>query len=123
MNSNPVFHEKLKEFKCARCNECCRQSGFVYLSESEARAIAKFKGMDLRDFVNQYCDLIDRRRLVLKKFQDEACIFLSENGCSVYPARPKQCRDFPIFWRTERSFSYCEGLKNLFPENEGEGEK
>lgn len=107
------LEEKLEKFECQRCNECCRQPGFVYLLQNEADDIAKFLGMNSFDFVNQYCELEDRRKLVLKKHADEACIFLRENGCSIHAVKPQQCRDFPVRWRTVKSFSYCLGLKNL----------
>ncbi len=113
MNSNTGFDETLREFKCARCNECCKQEGYVYLLPGEADQIAEFLKIDPFDFANKYCELLDRTRLVLKKYPDETCIFLTDQGCSVYPARPKQCREFPIYWRTAKSFSYCEGLKKI----------
>ena len=103
----------LQAFECRRCNECCRQPGFVYLSEAEAEEAAAHLGIDPFDFVNQFCELQDRRRLVLKKQPDEACVFLSAAGCSIHPAKPAQCRDFPTRWRTPQSFSYCAGLKEL----------
>jgi Fe-S-cluster containining protein len=112
--SEPELQEKLKNFQCRRCNQCCRQPGFVYISEPEAERIAAYLKMDIRDFMNHYCDFFDRRKLVLKKFPDESCVFLTEAGCSVYEARPGQCREFPFTWRTPRSFEYCEGLKTLF---------
>jgi Fe-S-cluster containining protein len=86
---------------------------YVYLAPGEERALADFLGMQVFDFVNAYCELADRRRLVLKKHADESCIFLEPAGCAVHPAKPAQCRDFPVRWRTPRSFEYCEGMKAL----------
>ena len=107
------FKEKLDRFKCLRCNECCRQPGFVYLRHDDADRIAGFLKMEARDFIDQFCDLEERRYLVLKKYPDEACIFLDENGCKIHPVKPGQCKDFPRKWRTRRSFDYCQGLKAL----------
>ncbi len=104
----------LEKFACLRCNECCRQPGFVYLRNGEEASMAAFLGLETFEFVNQYCELEERRWLVLKKKpQSEDCIFLTETGCSIHPAKPEQCRDFPKRWRTVRSFDYCEGLKAL----------
>jgi Fe-S-cluster containining protein len=105
--------QKLEKFECQRCNLCCRQPGFVYVTSEETEEIAHVLKMEIYDFVNRYCELFDRRKLVLKKYEDESCVFLTKSGCSIYPARPQQCRDFPVKWRTVRSFSYCEGLKSL----------
>ena len=105
---------KLERFECRRCNECCRQPGFVYLSEKEAEEAAEFLGVSAFDFVNEYCELQERQKLVLKKNGDESCVFLKDNGCAIHPVKPKQCVDFPLRWRTPRSFEYCEGMKELF---------
>lgn len=99
------------EFKCKRCGECCRQAGFVYLTPEEAVAISEKLRRDIYSFMQEYVEIQDRRKLVLKKNTDESCVFLDGKGCSVYSVRPQQCRDFPLLWRTERSESYCEGLR------------
>ncbi len=107
------IEKKLETFACRRCNECCKQPGFVYLTLEEAGETAAFLGMEVFDFVNQFCDLEDRRKLVLKKNQNESCVFLTDSGCRVHPAKPRQCRTFPLKWRTEASFQYCRGLKEF----------
>ncbi|HNV86234.1 MAG TPA: YkgJ family cysteine cluster protein [Candidatus Omnitrophota bacterium] len=99
-----------RTFKCRRCLRCCEQPGFVYIREEEAERIAGFLGIEVPVFVNQYCDLWERRALVLKKKEDEKCFFLGDEGCLIYDARPDQCRDFPSKWKTERSLEYCDGM-------------
>ena len=102
----------MRNFKCQKCSSCCRQPGFVYLErEEEAKALADFLNLDLYDFTGRYCEVLEKRHLVLRKLPDEACIFLGLKGCWVYEARPAQCRDFPYKWRTPNSEKYCEGLK------------
>ena len=115
------FHEHLAHFQCQKCSECCKKPGFVYLQKGEEDAMAKLLGMTSFDFVNTHCELIDRQKLVLKKNSDESCFFLREYGCLVHAAKPTQCRDFPIRWRTESSFDYCKGLKKLFPNGVKDG--
>lgn len=105
---------KTCQFKCEQCGHCCLQSGWVYLEDGEPEAMAALLGMDVYEFVNEFCELVDRRKLVLKKHPDEACIFFGEKGCRVHSAKPRQCRDFPVGWRTPNSFHYCEGLKKLY---------
>lgn len=107
---------RMESFGCRRCNECCRQPGFVYLGPGEAERTAAFLKLELYDFTARYCDLLDRRQLVLKKHQDEACVFLTDEGCGIHSVKPRQCIDFPVKWHTPRSFDYCQGLKILFPE-------
>jgi uncharacterized protein len=101
----------MKNFQCQRCGACCRQPGFVYLASGEAERLAGRFGMDVYDFTDAHCLLLERQYLVLKKQADETCLFLGEEGCSIYDARPAQCREFPLSWKTTRSLGYCEGLK------------
>ena len=112
MDRNPT-PEILEKFVCQRCNACCKKPGFVYLKEGEADHIAKFLKLDVYEFTQKYCDIQDRMRLVLKKQQSEACVFLSGQGCRVHEVKPQQCADFPVRWRTENSFDYCVGLKKI----------
>jgi hypothetical protein len=99
------------DFQCQRCGACCKQPGFVYLKEGDAERLAAHLGMDIYQFTETYCLLMDRQHLALKKHPDETCLFLGAEGCTVYEARPRQCRDFPHGWKTERSLDYCEGLR------------
>jgi Fe-S-cluster containining protein len=101
----------MDSFQCQRCGACCKQTGFVYLKEGDAERLALHFGTGVYEFTGAYCLLLERRHLVLKKNQDEPCLFLTPDGCSVYRVRPSQCRDFPFQWKTERSMDYCEGLK------------
>ncbi len=104
---------KLNDFVCLRCNECCRQPGFVYLKQGEAEVIAEYLKISVYDFTDQYCDLQDKQKLTLKKGAAETCVFLTAEGCSVHEAKPAQCKEFPFKWRTENSLKYCEGMKAL----------
>lgn len=113
--TSPEFQKNLEQFQCQRCNECCRKPGFVYLKEGEVEAAARFLGMTDFDFINEYCELQERRKLVLKKHADESCVFLMDHGCRIHEVKPQQCQDFPRKWRTPASLEYCEGLKKIFP--------
>ncbi|MDP3921055.1 MAG: YkgJ family cysteine cluster protein [Candidatus Omnitrophota bacterium] len=106
---------KLEAFECQRCNRCCQQPGRVALTDEDVDRLADFFGLTPYAFTEDYCDLQGRHRLVLKKREDESCVFLAVNGCTVHSAKPQQCLDFPKKWRTEKSYSYCEGLKRLWP--------
>lgn len=113
-NMNIHFQKNIEEkFECQRCNECCRKPGYVYLKEGEAERIAEYLKLPIYDFTDQYCDVIDRRRLVLKKQPDEVCIFLDDNGCQVHAVKPEQCREFPYRWHTPASWNYCAGLRDM----------
>jgi hypothetical protein len=100
------------------CTNCCRQTGFVYLTEADLRRAAEFLGMETAAFERQYV-YRTRNRLRLRKPRDSQCHFLLAAGCSIHPAKPTQCRTFP-FWpelverrkRWRATASYCPGIGN-----------
>ena len=106
-------------FECRPgCTECCRQKGFVWLSEADLARAAGFLGMTPRAFERKYC-YRTRNRLRLRVPRDATCWFLEEGGCAIHPAKPTQCRIFPFWpelvesrreWR--KTARYCPGLDN-----------
>jgi uncharacterized protein len=84
-------------FTCqSGCTNCCDQKGFVYLTETDLKRAATFTGMSARAFESKYV-YRTRHQMRFRKPRDRQCPFLVENGCSIHPAKPTQCRTFP-FW-------------------------
>jgi len=85
------------QFECTRCNQCCTgEPGYVWVDRNRVTSIADFLAMTTREFLTRYC----RRvwwRVSLKEEDNGDCVFLTPEGCSIYPVRPEQCRTFP-FW-------------------------
>ncbi len=98
------------------CTRCCDREGYVYLTEDDLRRAAKFAGMAAAAFEAKYV-YRTRHLLRFRKPRDRQCPFLLDNGCSIHPAKPTQCRTFP-FWpeivteRAEwkRTGRYCPGI-------------
>jgi Fe-S-cluster containining protein len=83
-------------FSCTRCGRCCAQpDSIVLMSRDETRAMARHLKIDPRTFRRRYLTSY-KGFPVLKSRPDETCVFY-QNGCSIYPVRPVQCRTFP-FW-------------------------
>ena len=90
--SRPQFH-----FRCTRCGRCCRWPGYVLLTDEDITRMAH--KMDVREEVciQKYTRLASNRaQLSLIDAPDGACIFLEGDQCSMYEARPAQCRAFPF---------------------------
>jgi Fe-S-cluster containining protein len=104
-------------FECQPgCTECCRQKGFVYLSEADLLRAAKFLDMSPEAFERKYV-YRTRHRMRLRVPASATCYFLYEGGCSIHPVKPTQCRIFP-FWpellESKREWAkaarYCPGM-------------
>jgi Fe-S-cluster containining protein len=104
-------------FQCQPgCIECCRQEGFVYLTEPDILRMAAFLGMSARRFERKYV-YRTRYKARLRIPAAANCHFLVEGGCSIHEAKPTQCRIFPFWpelvnskraWR--KTASYCPGI-------------
>ncbi len=97
MSSKPWYREGLS-FSCTRCGDCCTGApGYVWVEHEEIEELAKFLGLSPGKFGERYLRKVGRRYSLLEKPGGD-CIFF-DSGCTVYPARPVQCRTFP-FWRS-----------------------
>ncbi|HRP62188.1 MAG TPA: YkgJ family cysteine cluster protein [Phycisphaerales bacterium] len=91
-------------FTCTQCGNCCTgPPGAVWFVEEEGSALAKLLGIDEREFYSRYARRLDGRWSLNEQLTSHGydCIFLERSngraGCSVYEARPMQCRTWP-FW-------------------------
>lgn len=92
----------MPDIECHRCGACCRWPGHVLLNAEDIARLAAHLGLPEADFIARYCELArNRAQLSLADGPDGACVFLDGNDCRVYPARPRQCRDFPSVWSVD----------------------
>jgi Fe-S-cluster containining protein len=95
---SPWYDEGLP-FTCTRCGRCCTgRPGYVWVSASEAKALAQRLGLSLDAFGVRYLRAVNGR-YSLREDANGACLFLDVAGgeCRVYESRPMQCRTYP-FW-------------------------
>jgi uncharacterized protein len=96
-----VFYGAGLRFQCTRCSRCCRHTpGYVFLSSADLETLLEATGLGRDELMRRYCRKVDMglaRRVSLKEKPNLDCIFWENGGCSVYEARPLQCRSFP-FW-------------------------
>ena len=85
------------QFVCQTgCTLCCDVQGYVYLTEKDLAAAARFLDLTVVQFERQYV-YRTRHLLRLRKPKRKQCHFLLDSGCSIHPVKPTQCRLFP-FW-------------------------
>jgi uncharacterized protein len=99
----PSFWQQGLQFHCTQCSKCCRHdSGFVFLSAQDLDRLLEWSQLPAVEFVERYCTWVPfgpDAHLSLSEQDNKDCVFWSDGGCSVYPARPLQCRTYP-FWET-----------------------
>jgi uncharacterized protein len=80
---------------CTACANCCRWS-VVEVHRGDVDALASSFGVSFEEATRAYTclDREDPGTRILKNARGQ-CVFLRGNRCSVYPDRPKTCRDFP----------------------------
>jgi len=84
------------QFTCTQCGHCCTgEPGYVWLTKKEMQALATHLQVSFDDFTRKYVRKVGIRYSLIEK-PDGACVFY-DKGCTVYAARPTQCRTFP-FW-------------------------
>jgi Fe-S-cluster containining protein len=94
------WHQGIR-FQCQGSGGCCSsrgEYGFVYLTIEDRRAIAQHLGMRTNAFTRRYCQK-NSGIYHLKDLDSGSpdCRFLKDKKCSIYEARPTQCRTWP-FW-------------------------
>ncbi len=93
-------------FRCQECGGCCRRvaedSNLVLVSPAEVRAIMAATGMAWNEVADPYPDFIGADgggeytlAWCLRRTAD-ACFFLRDGRCSIYPHRPWICRTYPF---------------------------
>jgi Fe-S-cluster containining protein len=98
--ADPKFYAKGLRFECTGCGECCRarhgKPSWVYVTIDERRRLAKHLKLRTSTFTRRYCG--KTLGFFHLKNPNQDCLFLDGARCTVYEARPGQCRTFP-FWR------------------------
>jgi len=112
------FIEQGIHFECQGEGKCCVSRGnygYVYLSFGDRKRLATFLKMKTAEFSAKFTEKEDG--MIQLKYRDKDCPFLKNNRCSVYDARPWQCRTWPFWpenmdnniWKRE-IVPYCPGI-------------
>lgn len=117
--ASPWFEEGLK-FKCTGCGKCCTGTpGYVFLSPADVQRLSSHLNMEEAEFLKEKTRYVDGQYALLEEPVSYDCIFLENKQCTVYEARPSQCRTFPWWlhhlrepkdW--EQAALRCEGINH-----------
>ena len=108
-------------FQCQpNCGRCCDEpGGIVYLTKDDAKRLADHHEIGVKEWLERDSQTtLDGRFILDSDPETDICIYLdSEKKCTVYEARPDQCRAYP-WWienlasqRTwSRTMDECPGI-------------
>lgn len=91
------------QIDCTQCANCCRVAE-AGLKDREIEKLAKFVGVSNEEFLRDYTARGESDELILKR-TESGCVFLKDNLCSVYEARPRSCANFPNLVRGDGSIA------------------
>jgi len=100
-SGEPWYRDGLR-FGCTGCGACCTVEGYVWVNRREVERLAGHLQISLDEFGARYLRQVGRRYSLTEvpvpgSPRQKACVFW-DGKCSVYEARPTQCRTFP-FWK------------------------
>jgi Fe-S-cluster containining protein len=94
---SPWYRDGLS-FECTRCGACCTGApGYVWVSTEEIEALARFHGETVDQFSARFVRQVGSRFSLIERPGGDCIFWDAKAGCTVYPARPVQCRTWP-FW-------------------------
>jgi len=112
----PWYRDGLS-FACTKCGACCTGApGYVWVTVDEMMKLAEFRGESLDEFTSRFVRKVGRRYSLIERPGGDCIFWDAKAGCTVYPARPTQCRTWP-FWEEnvespedwERTTEICPG--------------
>ncbi len=117
----PWYAEGLS-FRCTRCDHCCTgEPGFVWVDEEELTAIARLLREPADRVRALYTRLAHRGRTLRERANGDCVFYDREQGCTVYAARPRQCRTWPFWESNVRTPAAWEATCKICP-GAGQGE-
>ncbi len=100
MDEKPWWHAGLR-FECSQCGDCCTGApGFVWVNREEIVALAAELGLEVEEFERKYVKTVGVRKSLDERANGDCLLFDPQTRkCTVYGARPRQCRSWP-FWES-----------------------
>jgi len=110
----PYFFDAGICFECRQCGQCCvGEPGTIYVTKDEIASLAAHFQMSRAEFTERYLYPFKDSFSICEDPQGR-CLFF-DNGCTIYPLRPSQCRTFPFWFSNLRSESKWRRIEAACP--------
>lgn len=104
MADEPWFKNGLR-FECTQCGDCCTGApGYVWVNRDEIATLAAELALPVAEFEKRYVRKVGIRKSLIE-YANGDCVFFDSHArkCTVYNARPRQCRTWPFWHSNTRS--------------------
>ncbi|MFP3983233.1 MAG: YkgJ family cysteine cluster protein [Desulfurivibrionaceae bacterium] len=85
---------KKEVFECQRCGYCCHGEATVSLTDLDINRMSDYLGLSHSELEKRY--LRKSGSFLEMEIVDGHCIFYEDRGCSIHPARPWRCDQWPL---------------------------
>ena len=86
-------------FECQPdCFKCCTKPGIVHFDHNDIRNAADYLGISPAEFKKNFLTRDDGEWFLEVGDDGAPCDFLTDKGCGIHEAKPKQCQAYP-FWK------------------------
>jgi Fe-S-cluster containining protein len=111
------WYEDGLRFRCLGCGRCCiGEPGFVWVDAAEIAVLAAALHMETGQFEEAFVRSVGKKKSLVE-LPDGDCVFFDNRArqCSVYHARPAQCRTWPFWESNVRSRGAWEETRRACP--------
>ncbi len=118
IDNDKIFFKDGLRFECQGSGKCCTshgEFGFVFLTPADRKRFAKFFKMTSSEFTKKYCDRTNGVWHLKENPAQPDCMFLEKKRCSVYDARPSQCRTWPFWGEVMNAKSWTKDVASFCP--------
>jgi hypothetical protein len=115
METTKWWHKGIR-FSCQGDGLCCKSRGeynYVYLNADDRKRLAKHINITVTQLCKKY--LSRHHGFYYIKDPNKDCIFIKDNKCSIYEARPIQCSTWPFWHENLNPKIWHKDVKNACP--------
>ena len=112
------IYSKGMRFQCQKSSNCCVSRGsygFVYLSKKDILRLSIYTDLSIKDFIKLYCEKTYGFVHFKERRKNSECQFLEKKRCSIYKARPTQCRTWPFWSENMKTKIWNEEIRSFCP--------